>query len=96
MNAAALLRDSIDWESLVAKLDQLGPSPEVRKLKGNAFELFTKHYLLTDPLYASKFSDVFIHHELPLIILDKLKLPKPEIGVDLVAKTHDDLFWAIQ
>lgn len=96
MNAADLLRGSSDWESLVGKLAELGSSPEVRKLKGDTFELFTKHFLLTDPLYAAEFSDVFIHNELPAIILDQLKLPKPEIGVDLVAKTHGGRFWAIQ
>jgi len=96
MNAADLIRDASDWESLVGKLGELGPSPETRKLKGDTFELFTKHFLLTDPLYAAEFSDVFIHNELPVIILDQLKLPKPEIGVDLVARTHDGRFWAIQ
>jgi superfamily II DNA or RNA helicase len=66
------------------------------KRKGDAFEQFVKAFLLLDPEYATKISDVWIHHEVPLAIRKKLHLPDSDQGIDLIAKTKDGEFWAVQ
>jgi predicted helicase len=66
------------------------------KGKGDAFEQFVKAFLLLDPEYASKISDVWIHHEVPSAIRKKLHLPDSDQGIDLIAKTKDGEFWAVQ
>jgi predicted helicase len=66
------------------------------KGKGDAFEQFVKAFLLLDPEYATKISDVWIHHEVPSAIRKKLHLPDSDQGIDLIAKTKEGEFWAIQ
>lgn len=66
------------------------------KRKGDAFEQFVKAFLLLDPEYATKISDVWIYHEVPSAIRKKLHLPDSDQGIDLIAKTKDGEFWAIQ
>ncbi len=55
-----------------------------------------KAYLLLEPEYASKLKRVWLHREVPLSLLKKLKLPPTDQGIDLVAETNDGEFWAIQ
>jgi superfamily II DNA or RNA helicase len=66
------------------------------KGKGDAFEELVKAFLLLDPEYATKISEVWIHHEVPSAIRKKLHLPDSDQGIDLIAKTKDGEFWAIQ
>ena len=35
-------------------------------------------------------------YEVPSKILDKLNLPPGDFGIDIIAQTKDDKFWAIQ
>ncbi|NCU87544.1 MAG: hypothetical protein EBV58_07065 [Actinobacteria bacterium] len=51
-------------------------------------EKFVKAFLLLDPEYATKISDVWIHHEVPSAIRKKLHLPNSDQGIDLIAKTN--------
>lgn len=74
----------------------LGDSPQYKKLKGDAFEYLTKFSLKINPIFSAKFSNVLHHSELPITTRDKLKLPHPEVGVDLIAECKDGLFYAIQ
>ena len=66
------------------------------KGKGDAFEELVKAFLLLDPEYATKISEVWIHHEVPSAIRKKLHLPDSDQGIDLIAKTKEGEFWAIQ
>jgi superfamily II DNA or RNA helicase len=66
------------------------------KGKGDAFEQLVKAFLLLDPEYATKISEVWIHHEVPSAIRKKLHLPDSDQGIDLIAKTKQGEFWAIQ
>jgi superfamily II DNA or RNA helicase len=66
------------------------------KRKGDLFEELVKAFLLIDPEYASRISEVWIHHEVPLAIRKKLHLPDSDQGIDLIAKTKEGEFWAIQ
>ena len=96
-NAAQnIILKSKDWNEFVSELEHLGATPEFKKLKGDTFEQLTKYYLKTNPLYNSMFENVWHHSEIPINIRDYLKLPNPEIGVDLIAQHHDGSFCAIQ
>lgn len=60
--------------------------------KGNRFERLMQAYLLTDPKYASRFNKVWLWNEFP----GKLDFGGHDIGIDLVARTTDGEYWAIQ
>ncbi|MEQ1903333.1 MAG: DEAD/DEAH box helicase family protein, partial [Pirellulaceae bacterium] len=66
--------------------------------KGDAFERLTQLYLLTRPEFGgTKLRDVWVcKWDLPTKIRTKLKLPKADEGIDLVAQARDGSFWAIQ
>jgi len=66
------------------------------KQKGDLFEQLVKAYLLLDPEYATKLAEVWIHHEVPEAIRAKLNLPDADQGIDLIARTKEGEFWAIQ
>ncbi len=60
--------------------------------KGDRFERLMKAYLLTDPKYAYKIKKVWLWNEFP----GKNDLGGGDVGIDLVALTIDDDYWAIQ
>ena len=94
--AQKIILKSANWAEFVSELEKLGSAPEFKKLKGEAFEQLTKCYLKIDPLYRSMFENVWHHSEIPTNVRDELKLPSPEIGVDLVAQNIDGSYCAIQ
>src|SRR5262249_54243403 len=57
-----------------------------------------KKYLQTAPEYRSKLTDVWLRTEVPPDVREWLKLPKTrgDEGIDLVARTREGEFWAIQ
>ncbi|OGV90342.1 MAG: hypothetical protein A3K19_09100 [Lentisphaerae bacterium RIFOXYB12_FULL_65_16] len=79
------------WDDFRQRLASL---PE--KQKGDLFEELTKAYLLLDPEYSTKLSQVWLHREVPSSVRDRLRLPDTDQGIDLVAQTKDGDFWAIQ
>jgi predicted helicase len=62
------------------------------KDKGHRFERLMQAYLRTDPLYADQFSDVWLWSEFP----HKQDFGGSDTGIDLVARTQDGNYWAIQ
>ena len=70
---------------LAALLETLDADPWRR---GKAFEKYAKNWLEADPVWSSKFSDVWLWDEWP-------GRSGPDIGIDIVAKGPDGL-WAIQ
>lgn len=97
--AKNIVTESSTWDEFVCNCKNLGSSPSAKKIKGDAFEILTKHYLLTDPIFVSKFDEVLHHWELinhPNNILEDLNLPSPEIGVDIIARYKDGTYCAIQ
>ena len=60
--------------------------------KGDRFERLMQAYLLTDPRYSNQFKKVYLWNEFP----GKKDLGGSDTGIDLVAVTHDNDFWAIQ
>ena len=85
------IRKANSWKEFTALLAPLG-----RKQRGNAFELLTELLLQIDPVYRSKLKYVWHESNLPSSVRNKLGLPQPEIGVDLVAETYTGEYWAIQ
>lgn len=60
--------------------------------KGARFERLMQAYLQTDPLYAYKFKQVWLWNEFPW----RKDLDGKDVGIDLVALTHEGDYWAIQ
>lgn len=60
--------------------------------KGTRFERLMQAYLLTDPKYASRLNKVWLWNEFP----GKIDFGGHDIGIDLVARTTDGEYWAIQ
>lgn len=60
--------------------------------KGNKFEKLMQAYLQTDPKYATLFSRVWLWNEFPF----RKDFGGKDTGVDLVAKTYNGDYWAIQ
>jgi predicted helicase len=63
-----------------------------QKDKGERFERLMQAYLLTEPIYASSFKKVWLWNEFPY----KDDLGGNDTGIDLVALTNNDYYWAIQ
>jgi predicted helicase len=60
--------------------------------KGDKFERLIANWLLTDPRYASKFSKVWMWADFPA----RADLGGNDTGIDLVARTIEGDYWAIQ
>ncbi|NYJ28240.1 DEAD/DEAH box helicase [Allomuricauda sp. ARW1Y1] len=60
--------------------------------KGDRFERLMAAYLQTDPKYADQFKKVWLWNEFP----GRRDLGGGDTGIDLVALTHDNDYWAIQ
>jgi predicted helicase len=64
--------------------------------KGTAFERLTQLYLQTAPEYRTKLQDVWLLRDVPSNIRQRLNLPAPDEGFDLIARTRTGEYWAIQ
>lgn len=60
--------------------------------KGDRFERLMQAYLQTDPQYAHQFRKVWLWNEFP----GRNDLGGSDTGIDLVAVTHSNDYWAIQ
>ena len=63
---------------------------------GQIFEVFAKYYFLTAPEIDGLYSDVWLYDEIPLSTKAKLDLGTVEYGIDLLLKTLDDKYIAVQ
>ena len=72
--------------SLDGLLERLSPEP---RLRGEEFERAVKWFLETDPAYSPELREVWLWKDWP-------GRWGPDIGIDLVAETHDGKLWAIQ
>lgn len=63
-----------------------------QKDKGERFERLMQAYLKTDPLYSSKFKQVWLWSEFP----GNIELGTSDTGIDLVGLTFDGEYWAVQ
>ena len=67
-------------ESIFRFISTLGMS----KVKGNAFEIYCKYFLMYDELLASKVDKVWLFDEFPIYLKMKFKLPTKDMGIDIV------------
>ncbi len=92
MDLRQTISSSNNWLNLKAKIDACFNTKD----KGDIFELLTKLYLKIDPRYVSKLKTVWLYNEIPTNTLEKLNLPTKDMGIDLIAETHEGEYWAIQ
>ncbi len=81
-----------NWYEMKSFIDSL----ESKKKKGNIFEALTKYYLLLNPIYKIQLKNVWMHYEVPNDVKTYINFPNTDEGIDLVAKTYDGKYWAIQ
>lgn len=91
MNTTQILRQSNSWAEFKANLQQLD-----NKGKGDCFEDLTIHYLQLHPNYATKLEHVWRLRDVPPKVKESLNLPGPDEGIDIVAKTKEGEYWAVQ
>ena len=63
-----------------------------KKIRGDMFEEFCVLYLK----YAKNYSDVWLLKDVPTDILYGLKLKRQDMGIDIIAKSFDNNYVAIQ
>jgi len=89
MNKAAFSLNS--WQDFVTHLSGMN-----NKQKGDAFESLVSHYLRLHPIYATQLETVWLLQDVPQDVSNKLNLPINDEGIDLIARTKDGGYWAIQ
>lgn len=62
--------------------------------KGDKFERLMQAYLLTKPTYKSLLTDVWLWPDFPY--KDQFGTGGKDTGIDLVCRTHDGEYWAVQ
>jgi len=79
-------------DSFRAVIDKFRQQATSESDKGAKFEHLIQGYLLTDPAFAGLFKNIWLWNEFPA----KANFGSKDIGIDLVAQTQLDEFWAIQ
>jgi len=79
----------LTFNQILEKYRQISTS---ERNKGDRFERLMQGYLMTDPLYAPLFKNVWLWSEFP----NRGDLGGIDSGIDLVALTHDGQYWAVQ
>lgn len=90
-NVLGALVESQDWSSFKESVNKLTDLE-----KGQAFEMLVKHYLKTDPIYATKLKEVWLLAEVPTKVRESLSLPPADQGIDIIARTSEGEYWAVQ
>ena len=89
------IQNSKSWNDLNNTLSKFTKSNQ-SKLAGDIFEYLTKLYLETAPQYKTKLKNVYLLNEVPTTLKKKINLPDTDEGIDLIAVTNDNEYWAIQ
>lgn len=88
-------RHSVDWanegsRTIYEVIDWIRDTCESERDKGDKFERASRYYLMNDPVYAQRFSDVWMWKDAPTN-------DGADLGIDLVAQDAEDgTYWAIQ
>ena len=77
------------WIDFTSTLENLN-----KKEKGDAFELLTKLYFKLSPKY-SFYDEVWMLSEVPVSVIEELRIPSHDLGIDLIAKSGNE-YHAIQ
>ncbi|GHU40828.1 hypothetical protein FACS1894190_08190 [Spirochaetia bacterium] len=79
----------MDFASILEKYRKISFS---ERDKGDRFERLMCAYLQTDPQYAARLKKVYLWEDFP----GRKDLGGKDLGIDLVAKTYESDYWAIQ
>lgn len=88
-------RPSVNWategsRTIYEVIDWIRDTCESERDKGDKFERASRYYLINDPVYAQRFSDVWMWKDAPTN-------DGADLGIDLVAQdAQDGTYWAIQ
>lgn len=88
-------RPSANWanegsRTIYEVIDWIRDTCESERDKGDKFERASRYYLMNDPVYAQRFSDVWMWKDAPTN-------DGADLGIDLVAQDAEDgTYWAIQ
>jgi predicted helicase len=91
MNIDRFIRSCASWDEFYRRTQGLSETD-----KGRVFERLVQLYLQTSSDYRTKLSDVWLACEVPPDVRRTTNLPLRDEGVDLIARTYDGEFWAIQ
>lgn len=89
------VRPSVGWanegsRTIYEVIDWIRDTCESERDKGDKFERASRYYLMNDPVYAQRFSDVWMWKDAPTN-------DGADLGIDLVAQDAEDgTYWAIQ
>ena len=95
MQSLKLLSSYTNWSNLNKKLEEFSKSNQ-SKLAGDIFENVCKYFLETAPQYQTKLKNIWLLKEVKEDLRRKLNLPSTDEGIDLIAETFDNKYWAIQ
>jgi len=95
MQERKIIQNSKSFKDLDRTLKKLIKNKKA-KLAGSIFEYLTKLFLEVSPEYQTKLRKVYLLNEIPTAVKRKLKLPNTDEGIDLIAETFDNEYWAIQ
>jgi len=90
-NITRILHEVNNWQEFNARIKKFDT-----QTKGDCFEIITKYFLQLHPNYATKLEEVWYLREVPPRVRRHLNLPGPDEGIDLVARTKEGEYWAIQ
>ena len=95
MIEATYIRKAKSWSEFSSNLNALIQNN--KKLQaGKIYEKCVQLFLQTDPKYQAALKNVWLLQDVPKAVREKLKLPKADEGIDLIAETHQKNYWAIQ
>ena len=95
MQSLKILSNTTSWNNLNQKLEELTKSKRAKEA-GDVFENLCKYFLQTAPQYQTKLKNVWLLNEVKDDLRRKLNLPSTDEGIDLIAETFDNKYWAIQ
>ena len=95
MQERKIIQQSRSFKDLDRTLKKLIKNKKA-KLAGSIFEYLTKLFLEVSPEYKTKLRKVYLFNKIPTAVKRKLKLPNTDEGIDLIAETFDNEYWAIQ
>ena len=88
------------WTELKTELSKYNVDDREKGIKdttaGKIFEVFTKYYFLTAPEVDGLYSQVWLYDEIPLDVKNSLDLGTVEYGIDLLLKTTNQEYIAVQ
>ncbi|MEN8810237.1 MAG: Helicase associated domain protein, partial [Flavobacteriales bacterium] len=95
-----IIEDKKSWTELKSELSKYNVDDREKGIKdttaGKIFEVFTKYYFLTAPEVDGLYSQVWLYDEIPLDVKNSLDLGTVEYGIDLLLKTTNEKYIAVQ